>query len=110
MDSKGSYIDPVKADAISTRMWELFEEGIEWSEIHRSNTDISESFYDYVKGRLEREVPDKEERVMCLQMCEEIGDIVAGEIKKQSLRNLFLERPIPGGKKDRRNLISGFFA
>jgi len=98
-----------EAEEYSEEMWTLFQEGIAYSEEHADSIGINESFFDLYRDRVFKKYKGEEERVIMQQMGSILGGIVAGDIRKQSLKNLSLERPIPGGEKThykgRRNLL-----
>jgi len=94
----GKILSDSKAEEYSEEMWTLFQEGIAYSEEHADSIDINESFFEFYQDRVFKKYKDEKERTIVQQMGSILGGIVAGDVRKQSLRNLSLERPIPGGE------------
>ncbi|KAF3928725.1 hypothetical protein AA313_de0206856 [Arthrobotrys entomopaga] len=101
----GTLLPKRLGEELITEMWDIFDDGIEYSgrEFDRIKPNIS--FMEYYKERVENRVPGTEKeggeggeqmRVWQMQIVEILGGIVAMGIHKQDLKNLHLEKPIPG--------------
>ncbi|KAF3940587.1 hypothetical protein ABW19_dt0209035 [Dactylella cylindrospora] len=79
-----------------TRMWDYFEDGIEYSGQNFQAIKPNLSFLEYYQERAYEDEADEGMRSYQMQIVELLGGIVATEIRKQDLKNLHLEKPIPG--------------
>lgn len=95
----GRILSDSEAEEYSEEVWTLFQKGIAYSEEHADSIDVNKGFFDFYRDRVFEKYQGEEERIIMQQMGGLLGGIVAGDIRKQSLRNMSLERPIPGGEK-----------
>lgn len=108
MASDGTVLPKRIGDEVITRMWDYFEEGIEYSDRNFDDIKMNVSFVDYYNAKVEEDIKDETRREYQTQIVELLGGIVATEIGKQDLRNLHLEKPIPGGKLQSFFTVEGF--
>ncbi|EPS44858.1 hypothetical protein H072_1195 [Dactylellina haptotyla CBS 200.50] len=93
----GTLLSKRLGEELVTRMWNYFEDGIEHSEQNFATIKPNISFGEYYRARINEECEDKTIKVYQTEVMEIMGAIVAMGIQKQDLKNLYLEKPIPGG-------------
>lgn len=79
-------------------MWEIIEEAFKYSDQGADSIPQDRSLLDFFKIKLkEKNIPAlNAERVM--NLCQSWGDYIGGDINRQSLKYLWLEETIDGGK------------
>ncbi|EWC43703.1 hypothetical protein DRE_07455 [Drechslerella stenobrocha 248] len=82
---------------LMTKMWDYFEDGIEYSARNFGAIETNVSFVQYYRERVGAEQAlDGEHKAYQMQIVDLLGSIVATDIERQDLKNLHLEKPIPG--------------
>ncbi|KAK6332863.1 hypothetical protein TWF696_002884 [Orbilia brochopaga] len=95
----GTLLPKRLGEELVTKMWDYFDDGIEYSARNFSEIKTNVSFVEYYRSRVEADCLEGQgEKVKEYQMkvVELLGGIVATDIKRQDLKNLHLEKPIPG--------------
>jgi hypothetical protein len=100
MDRSGKIIPEALATQYSETMWGIIKKAIGYSVEHSDQIDPSESLFDFMsevgKGVIDSE-PDSGIDLKTLLECSELWSAYVGEdIRKQSLKHLFLEECIEG--------------
>lgn len=102
-DSSGKILPRELADRLSTLMWDIIEEAIEYGKKAKASPDLGlinadQSLFDFVKKRAEELLADERERELLLLISEEFGAYIGEPIWKQSLRFSWMEQCCLGGK------------
>jgi hypothetical protein len=98
-DSSGNLLPDEKSDKMSTLLWEIIEEGFEYSAKLGKAIPEGDSFYDFFKVKAKEMFPDqKEDEELLLQMSEMWGAYVGDPVTRQSLRFAYLEECCGGGE------------
>ena len=97
-DKDGRLLSVEDGRHCSRLMWEIIEEAFKYSDQGADSIPQDQSLLDFFKLKLkEKDIPAPiAERV--LNLCQSWGDYIGGDIDRQSLKYLWLEETIDGGK------------
>ncbi len=97
-DQDGRLLSVEDGGHCSRLMWEIIEEAFKYSDHGADSIPQDRSLLDFFKFKLkEKNIPTlTAERV--LNLCQSWGDYIGGDIDRQSLKYLWLEETIDGGK------------
>lgn len=97
-DQTGRLLGMEDGQQCSELMWGIIEEAFKYSDQGADSIPQNQSLLDFFKVKLkEKNIPKAiAERV--LEFCQSWGDYIGGDIDRQSLKYLWLEETIDGGK------------
>lgn len=97
-DCAGNFVPEEKSEDMSTIVWDIFAEGVEYSLREGKSIPETESLYDFVKAKAKGRFPDnEEEQELLLQMSHVWGTYIGDPIARQSLKFAWMEECCCGG-------------
>lgn len=94
-DTDGSYLEPPLAEKLYEEVWEILDEAFEYSRAHYSEIPPEASLKTFVDARLKQHCSDE---TLLASIIEMWGAFMGADYETQSLKSLWLDEGIDGGK------------
>lgn len=94
-DTDGSYLEPTLAEKLYGEVWEILDEASEYSRALYSDVPPEASLKTFVDARLKQRCSDESLLASIFEMW---GAFMGADYETQSLKNLWLDEGIEGGK------------
>lgn len=94
-DTEGSYMEPTLAKKLYEEVWAILDEAIEYSRAHYPDIPPGASLKTFVDARLKQHCSDEPPLASIIEMW---GAFMGGDYETQSLKSLWLDEGIDGGK------------
>ena len=98
-DAMGNTIDANLASKFSAIAWDLIDQAMKYSEAESASISPDVSLADFLRGSLRLRGYEPEKSRLIMGLADMWSNIVGEPIEKQSLKYLWLEQCIEGGKR-----------
>lgn len=94
-DTEGSYVEPTLAKRLYEEAWAILDEASAYSRAHYSDIPPEASLKAFVDAKLKQHCSDEPLLASIIEMW---GAFMGADYETQSLKNLWLDEGIDGGK------------
>ncbi|KAI9722081.1 MAG: hypothetical protein M1828_004895 [Chrysothrix sp. TS-e1954] len=98
----GKHITGHEADQLWGAIWQIIDEGFDYSKEHGVEINEKESLLDWMKEKVGKLSIDEDHKDRIMQLASAWGAFVGDSIATQSLKNLWLEAGLEGGQSAQR--------
>lgn len=95
-DTEGRYMEPKLAERLYEEVWEILDEASEYSKTHYPDIPLEASLKTFVDGKVKKRGSDGPLLASIIEMW---GAFMGADYESQSLKNLWLDEGIDGGKE-----------